>query len=239
MKQNAKTTCAETLKHRVLSLQLAPGEMLDEVALSSEFGISRTPLREIIQRLCGEGYLTSTKNRGANVAPMDMTTLRHFFQAAPMIYASIARLAAENATADNIVTLKAIQHDYRKSIEAAEPKETAMHNHRFHEAIGTIAQSPYLMPSLKRLLIDHTRIGQVFYRASTKEESAKIAKAADQHDEMIEALAINSPTSAVELTLQHWELSRNQMEQFVSPVPLDFDLSFEQVNNSREKNRAV
>ena len=69
MKTNSKTDCILILKQRILSMQMAPGRLLDETALSEEFGISRTPLREIIQRLCGEGFLSIQENRGAKVAP--------------------------------------------------------------------------------------------------------------------------------------------------------------------------
>lgn len=224
MKTNDKHTVAETIKQRVLSMQLAPGALLDETTLSTEFGISRTPLREIIQRLCGEGYLAMEVNRGAKVASMDFTTMRQFFQAAPMIYAAIARLAVEQATPTQIEALKATQLSYRKSIEQGRSSETAMHNHRFHEAIGDMAATPYLMPSLNRLLIDHTRIGQMFYRSKSSHDAIRIEEAANQHDAMIEAFANHSAAEAVELTLQHWALSRDQMEQFVSPDPLPFSL---------------
>ena len=89
-------------------MEIAPGQLLDETALSVEFGISRTPLREVIQRLCGEGYLSSQENRGAKVSSMDFASMRKFFQTAPMIYAAVARLAAENANEAQIEKLKNI-----------------------------------------------------------------------------------------------------------------------------------
>lgn len=224
METNPKHLIAETLKQRILSMEIAPGQVLDETELAQEFGISRTPLREIIQRLSGEGHLVPEKNRGAKVAPMDFATIRKFFQAAPMIYAATARLAAEQATSPQIEILKTIQLAYRKSIDAGDVIETAMRNHRFHEQIGEMAASPYLMPSLNRLLIDHTRISQTFYRARNSNEKARVAEAANQHDAMIEAFERHAAADAVDLTLSHWELSRNQMEQFVSPDPLPFDL---------------
>ena len=73
------------LKQQILSLEMKPGEVLDEGQLATRFSISRTPLREVVQRLAGEGYLVLEKNRGSKVAPMDLSTLREFFQAAPMI----------------------------------------------------------------------------------------------------------------------------------------------------------
>lgn len=235
MKQNPKSTCVSTLKRRILSMEIIPGQLLDETALSQEFGISRTPLREVIQRLVGEGYLSAQENRGTKVASMDISTMRHFFQAAPMIYASIARLAAEQATVGQVEKLKAVQVLYRSSIATNQPQETAMHNYRFHQVIGEMAASPYLMPSLDRLLIDHTRIGRVFYQSNNLADQQRIACAADQHDQMIEAFAKNHAAKAVELTLEHWELSRHQMEQFVTPDPLPFELGADQ----RESRNAV
>lgn len=232
MKPNPKSDCVSALKRRILSMQIAPGQLLDETALSQEFGISRTPLREVIQRLVGEGYLSSQENRGAKVASMDISTMRHFFQAAPMIYASIARLAAEAANAAQIDTLKSIQLAYRQSIADGQAQETAMHNYRFHQVIGEMAATPYLMPSLNRLLIDHTRIGQVFYQTKSAADRQRIDKAADQHDQMIEAFERNAAAEAVQLTLEHWELSRHQMEQFVTPDPLPFELA-DEVRESR------
>ncbi|MEP0940460.1 MAG: GntR family transcriptional regulator [Rhizobiaceae bacterium] len=235
MKSNPKSDCIAVLKQRILSMEIAPGQLLDETALSQEFGISRTPLREVIQRLVGEGYLSSQENRGAKVASMDISTMRHFFQAAPMIYASIARLAAEHADNTQVEALRFIQQDYRQSISDGLPRETAMHNFRFHKLIGEMAGTPYLLPSLDRLLIDHTRIGQVFYQTKSPADHQRIDKAADQHDQMIDAFARNAAAEAVQLTLEHWELSRHQMEQFVTPDPLPFELADE----ARESRNAV
>jgi DNA-binding GntR family transcriptional regulator len=219
-----KAETAEILRQRILSMKFAPGQMLDEADLAEAFGISRTPLREVIQRLAGQGYLVLEANRGAKVPSMDLATMRQFFQAAPMIYASVARLAAENGSSGEIAKLKDIQAAYRRSIAEGDVADTAMHNHRFHEQIGMMGASPYLMPSLNRLLIDHTRISQTFYRVRTKADAERIATAADQHDAMIEAFARHSAAEVVELTLSHWALSRDRLERYVSPDPLPFEL---------------
>jgi len=80
-----KKTCFDDLRQRILTLDLAPGAPLDEAAMSARYGISRTPLREVMQRLSGAGYVVSAPNRGSKVASMDMTVMRMFFQSAPMI----------------------------------------------------------------------------------------------------------------------------------------------------------
>lgn len=93
--QNSKFRCAEDLRNRILSLDLAPGSDVDEMSLSKAYGISRTPLREILHRLAGDGYVQLTENRGAKVASMDLAVMRVFFQTAPLIYCTVARQAAE------------------------------------------------------------------------------------------------------------------------------------------------
>ena len=215
-----KSALLDALRAGILDLTLAPGSALDEAALCETYGVSRTPLREVLQRLSGDGYVTLEANRGAAVSSMDLPVIRSLIQTAPMIYAAVARLAAENASPGGIETLKDAQRAFR---DAGSPAEMAIHNHRFHEAIGAMADSPYLMPSLKRLLIDHTRMSQRFYDARTAAERDTIRKACDQHDAMIAAFEQRAPAEAVSLTLDHWALSRDGIGRFVMPSPLPLD----------------
>ena len=106
MPKLSKDDCFSDLKRRILSTDLDPGADLDEVSLSERYGVSRTPLREVLQRLAGEGYVRIQANRGAKVASMDVAVMRVFFQTAPMVYANIARLAAENRKPNQIAELK-------------------------------------------------------------------------------------------------------------------------------------
>ena len=91
MPPNKKLTRLADLQQRILTLDIDPGADLDEARLCARYGISRTPLREVLQRLAGAGFLTLQENRGAKVASMDLATLRTFFQTAPLIYANTAR----------------------------------------------------------------------------------------------------------------------------------------------------
>ena len=87
-----------------------------------------------------------------------------------------------------------------------------------------MAHNAYLTASLHRLLIDHTRLSQTFYRPAAPEEIVLVEKAADQHDAMISAIEARETALAIDLTLQHWDLSRDRMERFVRPDPLPVDV---------------
>jgi len=112
MSRTTKDRCFEDIKHRILSTELAPGSDLDESTLAAHYGMSRTPLREVLQRLSGAGFIQISENRGAKVASMDLETLRIFFQTAPMVYANIARLASEHRTSVQLEQLKEAQYAY-------------------------------------------------------------------------------------------------------------------------------
>ena len=224
MARFSKDDCTHDLRQRILSTDLAPGEDLDEAGLSEHYGMSRTPLREVLQRLQGEGYVDLTQNRGAKVASMDVGVLRTFFQTAPMIYANIARLAAENRTGPQMDQLKEAQRDFRRAANSSNAGDAALSNHRFHAIIGEMANNTYLAASLARLQIDHTRMSQTFYRPAAPAETLLVLKAIEQHDAIITAIEARESALVIDLTLQHWDLSRDRMERFVRPDPLPLDV---------------
>src|SRR6516165_12035864 len=110
-----KTALADTLKQQILTLELQPDQDLDEVQLSEEYGISRTPVRDVLRRLAAEGYVEIRENRGARVIPMNHVTLRDFFLVAPLIYEAVGRLAAQNFRIGQMKELKACQERFRSA----------------------------------------------------------------------------------------------------------------------------
>lgn len=212
-----KLNCLEDLKRRILTEAFAPGVYLDEMELADEYGISRPPLREVLRQLAGEGYVVLHENRGTQVSPMTHKTLRNFFIVAPMVYAAIGRLAAQNATRAQIMRLKDTQLLFRAAIRDGDGEQRALTNERFHSVMGEMADNEFLMPSLRRLLIDHTRIGMIFYSPRNAEMADQRAIAADQHDEFIALIEAGDADACADLAIAHWELSRAQIESFVTP----------------------
>ena len=134
-----------------------------------------------------------------------------------MIYAAISRLAAQHAIPAQIMRLKDAQVLFRKAIREGDTAERALSNERFHAIIGQMADNEYLLPSLRRLLIDHTRISMTFYNPRTAGLAEQRARAADQHDQFIDLIEASDAEGAAELAIAHWDLSRAEIERFVTP----------------------
>lgn len=222
-----KNLLLETLKRRVISMDLKPGSSIDEMTLCEEFSLSRSPVRELIRQLASEGYLELEANRGARVATMSYQSLRNFFLASPLIYTATSQLAATNATNEDIACLKEIQKNFKEAIAANNLEDRVYLNNRFHHEIGRIARNPYLMPTLERVLIDHARLGNVFYKApATHDMNEDLQKAVDQHDAIIDAIEQHNVVKVSELIKAHMDLSRQRMTEYVVPTPLDLQIDF-------------
>ena len=222
--RHTKADVLQQLRQMVLTQELAPGADLDEATLSERWNLSRTPLRDVLRQLAGEGYVEIRENRGARVAEMSHRSLRDFFLAAPMIYGAVLRLAAENARPFQIAALKDAQLKFKSALRGGDIAVRALANNHFHEITGEMAGNTYLLPSFQRLLIDHARISMTFFRPSDAEMAANLSKASDQHDLIIAAIEAGNADAAADLAIAHWNLSRHRIEQFVMPAGLDLAL---------------
>ncbi len=212
------------LKKQILTLQLEPGSALDEVRLSEQYRISRTPMREILRGLAGEGYVEVINNRGAYVSSMNHKALRDFFLTAPMMYSAIGRLAATNAQPEQIQQMREIQQNFSAAIVSGSNQDMVYLNQCFHALMGEMADNPYLKPSYDRLLIDHARISQTFYRPRDSVMQARVSTAVEHHDQMIDAIEAGDSQRVVDLIVEHWALSRDLIEYFVKPDALAFSM---------------
>ena len=220
--QDRKAVLAEALRRRIMSMELAPGAVVDELALCEEFGLSRPPVRELLRQIAAEGYIELEANRAPRVAAMNHESLHSFYVAAPLIYVATTQLAATYASAEEIAVLKAIQAQFRQAIEERDVENRVLYNDAFHLEIGKMAHNDYLMPSLRRLLIDHTRLGKIFYRHPTTDDMQRdLELACEQHEQMIQAIERRDPQAAGQLVREHFELSRRRMAEYAAPQGLD------------------
>lgn len=146
---------------------MAPGSAIDELALCKEFGLSRSPVREVLRQAAGEGYIEMETNRAPRVAPLPQGCFRRFAQSARLIYVAAAHLAATTASVRNIKSLQALQQNIATASLAGNYQACALLENALLSEIGRVAGNTFLTPSLKRILIDHARIQITIYSWQT------------------------------------------------------------------------
>lgn len=191
------------LRELIISGELAAGEALRQRDLAARFGVSQTPVREALRRLESEGLVVNDPHRGATVtgtadAVEDNSQIRAVLE--PLG----ARLAARSVTDQQLDRLRSL-NDQMLALPEGDERYGAL-NREFHFAIYEAAASPVLL-SMMRLLWQAMPVGPKVTRPH--HESAQ------QHQELIEALAAHDEDRAAQITMSHI-LSTQHFEDEIS-----------------------
>jgi DNA-binding GntR family transcriptional regulator len=130
---------AEKLRVRILNHSLGAGSWIDEQALSAEFGISRTPLREALKVLATEGLVTMKLRRGAYVTEVSERDLSDVFHLLALLESDAAAMVARTATPTQIDQLEALHRTLEAS--AADRDRFFAANEAFHMALLELADN--------------------------------------------------------------------------------------------------
>ena len=111
----------ERIRGHVLGGDVPPGARLGQVELAERFGISRTPVREALRRLAGEGLVDFHSNRGFRVADLGLDAVLRRMEVRSIVEPGIARLAAQRRTEEDLQRLEetiASEEDARDGFSA-------------------------------------------------------------------------------------------------------------------------
>jgi DNA-binding GntR family transcriptional regulator len=178
---------------------LAPGIRVPERALCLKFAISRTPLREALKVLAAEGLVQLLPNRGARVATLDETQLRHLFEVIALLEAEAGRLAAARIGAAALAEVQGMHYRMYAHFLRHELPEYFALNQAIHEAIVLAADNPVLMATYAGLA---GRITRARYMANRK-SSERWQQAMDEHEAILAALCDRDGERLATLLVQH------------------------------------
>jgi len=125
---------------------LKPGERVREDEISKRLGISRTPVRQALQRLETRGLLQQAPGRGLVVTELDRQRLTELYAVRELLEGAAARLAAQHASPSDIAIMRDRLREFRAVAPDAE--RLARVNRLFHAAVHEAAHNRYLMQSL-------------------------------------------------------------------------------------------
>ena len=132
------------IKRRILFLEYAPGQILNENVLAKEFGVSRTPMREVLYRLAWEKLARIIPRTGTMVAQIEFQTMMHTYQARLGIEGEVGRLCAELATADHLAELERIHDDCAVLADNKDPSALVAIDRRLRRVVHDAAGNPVL-----------------------------------------------------------------------------------------------
>ena len=151
----------ESIEEEIATGRLLPGTRLDEVDLATRFGVSRTPIREALSLLLGEGLVENRPRRGTVVAHITTQRLIEMFELMAELEAMCARLAIRRMSDDEFAAIRSAHDACRVASEALDADAYFYANERFHYAIYTAAHNSFLFEqasTLQRKLRPYRRL---------------------------------------------------------------------------------
>ncbi|WP_234186924.1 GntR family transcriptional regulator [Shinella sp. NM-101] len=203
----------DLLRDEILDLKLAPGSPVDEVQLAERFKMSRTPIREALVRLAGEGLIETLPNRSTMVSNIDFLNLHTLFDALVLMYRVTTRLAAQNHRAEDLAVIRGFHEDYAKAVEARDMLAMIATNATFHAAISEAGRNPYFTSLFRRLLDEARRILRLYYQSYQEQFPRRFV---DEHAAIVAAIEARDIEEADRLGKAHAEQIVTQVQKLFS-----------------------
>ena len=183
------------LRRMIVRLDFAPGDVLREDALQDTLGMSRTPIREALQRLAREHFVTVIPRRGMFVSGIDVSELGLLFETRSVLEPYAARLAAARGTSEHWDAMEAALD----GVGAASGNQDLMEiDRRGHEIMWEAAGNRFLVDTLDMLYAQSDRLWHLYLA-----EVADMTHAVDEHGEIMDALRSADGDRAGELMEEH------------------------------------
>jgi DNA-binding GntR family transcriptional regulator len=196
------------IQSRILSGEYVGEEWLRQEALATEFGVSRTPVREALRKLEASGSLTLVPHRGARVRWPTPRETREAYQVRAELEGLAAELAAEAIVDHELDRLREAQEMFREAAdaslatpEAADARErwqTA--NDLFHSVIHAASRNRRLQKTVQEL---HLRFPRNLTWAALQGDSRLMRENVSTHEAVLDAIEAHDSANARQLMKQH------------------------------------
>lgn len=210
----------ESLRERILALDLQPGSVLDEGTLGNELNVSRTPLREAIVRLAAEGLVEVLPNRGARVSPIELPQLQEHLEAFELMQRTATILATQRRTEADLKRITQLCHEFEITRQNSDVHGMIMSNLAFHQAIGAAAGNRYIEKMYDGVLTDNLRVARLAMAyecyGSGEAYDKHLQSIVDEHRALVEAIRTKDVATASHLADSHSDLARTRVSDYLS-----------------------
>lgn len=173
-----------------------PGDRLVESELAERLGVSRTPVREALQRLETQSML-ARDGRSLIVASLDHNQLAELYAVRTELEGLAARLAARHATDEELRVLRAMVEDDR-ALLGGDPRQLARTNRRFHKQIHLASHNRFLVQQLDLVHRSMALMATTSFAAEGRDEVALA-----EHDQIVRALEARDSDAAYAALRSH------------------------------------
>lgn len=197
----------QRIRDRIVRLDLAPGDVLRELELQEQLGIGRTPIREALQRLAREHFVSILPRRGMIVSGIEVSELSLLFETRMVLEPYAARLAAARGSGQHWSAMEAALD----GAGAAGNEDLMRIDHRCHQLMWDAAGNRFLLDTLDTLYAQSDRLWHLYLA-----DVADMNEAVTEHRAVLEALRAGDSDEAGRLLEGHVRAFDEQIRQAVT-----------------------
>ncbi len=213
-RQSLREQVYATLLDAIVSGALPPDSRLRDGDLAAELHVSRTPVREALQRLEDEGLVHTVPGSQTRVTPLRESDAREAVLVVAALHALAARHAVPGLTESDVARLRGANCSFAAALEHGDTTGALAADDAFHAVFVARAGNGELQRSLQRLLPRVRRLELARFRASAGRDSV------EQHDAIIASAVNGEPHRTGDLVEENWlTLGRLLAETFTAPGP--------------------
>ncbi len=201
------------LRKDILACKIRPGEEVREFELAQRFGVSKSPIRDALQKLEFEGLVEIVPRKGHRVAPIsvsdaeDMLDLREILETGALRHAIKASEQALGSLDELRIT------------DAENIDDFAEYNRKFHMQLCELTGNRRLADTMARLMENYDRLCVVSLTAQ-RDVTGGMAAALEDHNAIIDALQSRNAASAIRASTRHLRKSRAQIMRGLESRPV-------------------
>jgi DNA-binding GntR family transcriptional regulator len=222
--KNAEKKAPESVVERVhkelrdmaMTFRFLPGERINEAILAKELGVSRTPLREALNRLSSEGFLTFSANNGFFRKALDVKEIFDLYEFRLFLELSAVRLTVERATDEQLAEIEAFCTESAREEPGRTIDDLVTMDEQFHEMLMKLTGNAQMLNSLRNI---NARIQFVRWLDMTERRS----ETQSQHKLIVAALQKRDGAESERLISDH--ISR-RMDQIFEKVEKSYGRIF-------------
>lgn len=197
------------LREAILNAELAPGLTMSQVALAEQLGVSRTPLREALRLLQGEGLIEAEPNRRVRVAPVTAADVEELYALRVTVEVEALRISMPQLQSEHIARLQALLAEMDHYAESHDYDRWVVPHAAFHAQLTGLAGARFSI--LLAQLFDHAeRPRRLHIRHGPGAWGS-------DHREILTAVKAGEVERAAPLLAQHFARTAFEVIEFVEP----------------------
>ncbi len=212
-------TAYNHIYRKIMVLEYAPGQRLEEKQLMGELNIGRTPIREALVRLSADFMIETIPKKGYIVRPLTVQNIKAAFAALKILESGVATLAVKQDTRKLAARMQEANQAVMVAIKSKDVLHLVQSNNLFHHCFAQCSFNEYLVHSLEIVRCETNRLAYL----SFSNEIDPLRSLADhynsvveQHNEIIHYLGKQSETRLKKALASHSQIFQNRIIMYMA-----------------------